>query len=117
MKTLPLILPLVLVLFLTSFSAGAQTQESAKFVYCELVGTQKFMSTKVTIAVDFGEERNAWKDNRMRDEESGKVKVFNSMVDGLNYMGDNGWEFVQAYVVTYGNQNVYRWLLKRQIGL
>jgi hypothetical protein len=36
------------------------------------------------------------------------------MIDALNYMGKNGWEFVQAYVVTTQNQNVYRWLLKKR---
>jgi hypothetical protein len=36
------------------------------------------------------------------------------MVDALNYMGEKGWEFVQAYVVTISNQNVYHWLLKKK---
>lgn len=88
--------------------------KETKFVYCELLGTQKFLSTKVTIAVDFGEAKNVWKDNRLKDEVTGKVQVFNSMVDALNYMGEDGWEFVQAYVVTIGQQNVYHWLLKKQ---
>lgn len=46
-------------------------------------------------------------------EQKVKNKSFNSMVDGMNYMGKDGWEFVQAYVVTLGNQNVYHWLLKK----
>jgi len=50
----------------------------------------------------------------MKDEQTGKVKSFNSMVDALNYMGNNGWEFVQAYIVTSGQQNVYHWLLKNK---
>lgn len=49
----------------------------------------------------------------MKDPATGKIRVFNSMVDGLNFMGKQGWEFVQAYVVTTGNANVYRWLLKK----
>lgn len=36
------------------------------------------------------------------------------MVDALNYMGNQGWEFVQAYTITMGNQNVYHYLLKRE---
>ena len=43
------------------------------------------------------------------------VKKFNSMVDAMNWMGSMGWEFVQAYVVTVGNQNVYHWLLKKNL--
>jgi hypothetical protein len=66
----------------------------------------------VTVVIDYGEETKFFSDNRLRDEETGKVHAFNSMVDALNYMGSNGWEFVQAYVVTNGQQNVYRWLLK-----
>lgn len=37
------------------------------------------------------------------------------MVDAMNYMGKRGWEFEQAYVVTIGNQNVYHWLLSKEI--
>jgi hypothetical protein len=99
-------------------SAIAQTEQTQskepKFGYCELVGTQKLFSQKLTIAVDFGEAKNIWKDNRVKDEVTGKVQVFNSMVDALNYMGEDGWEFVQAYIVTLGQQNVYHWLLKKQ---
>lgn len=43
-----------------------------------------------------------------------KRKIFNSMIDGMNYMGKLGWEFVQAYTVTVGEQNVYHWLLKKK---
>jgi len=37
------------------------------------------------------------------------------MIDAMNFMGAKGWEFVQAYVVTVGKQNVYHWLLKKEI--
>lgn len=49
----------------------------------------------------------------MKDE-NGKNIEFNSMVDAMNYFGKQGWEFVQAYAVTMGNQNVYHWLLKKK---
>jgi len=47
------------------------------------------------------------------DVETGKVKKFMSMIDAMNYMGDRGWEFIQAYAITYNNQNVYHYILKR----
>ncbi|MFN4256588.1 MAG: hypothetical protein ACK4Q5_16420 [Saprospiraceae bacterium] len=37
------------------------------------------------------------------------------MVDAMNFMSELGWEFVQAYVVTTNNQNVYRWLMRVQV--
>lgn len=71
---------------------------------------------KLTVQIDFGQEQNFWntKDSRIRDEK-GEVRVFNSMVGVMNFMGVLGWEFAQAYVVTYQNQNVYHWLLKKEV--
>lgn len=101
-------------LFLFALSTSAQSK-----VYCELLGTQKFLSTKVTVSVDFGQERKFFGDNRMVDAD-GKVQEFNSMVDAMNYMGTLGWEFEQAYVVTMGSgagaSNVYHWLLSKFVG-
>ena len=101
-------------LFFFALSASAQSK-----VYCELLGTQKFLSTKVTVSVDFGQERKFFGDNRMVDAD-GKVQEFNSMVDAMNYMGILGWEFEQAYVVTMGSgagaSNVYHWLLSKFVG-
>ena len=83
------------------------------YMYAELIGTQKLLSTKVTVAIDFGQDRKWFSNNLIVDPATGKEIIFNSMVDAMNFMGAEGWEFVQAYVVTTGNQNVYRWLLKR----
>jgi hypothetical protein len=67
--------------------------------------------------MDFGQSTKLMTDTRYKDPETGKVVKFNSMVDAMNFMGKNGWEFTQAYIVTSGNQNVYHWLLKRQTDL
>ena len=89
-----------------------RAQQTPKFVYCEIVGTAKLMSNKVTITVDFGQKMSIWADNRMK--QNGKAVGFNTMIDALNFMGKEGWEFAQAYIVTEGsNQNVYHYLLKK----
>jgi hypothetical protein len=36
------------------------------------------------------------------------------MVDALNFMSDNGYEFVTAYAITVGNSNVYHFLMKKK---
>jgi hypothetical protein len=117
MKLTNFLLIFSLCLILTTNKLNAQSENNnVKYVYCELVGTSKFLSTKVNVTVDYGEHVNYFTSRKaITDEESGKIKTFNSMVDALNYMGDRGWEFVQAYVVTVGNQNVYHWLLKKSI--
>lgn len=97
-------------------SVCAMGQEKHK-VYCQLLGHGKWMSTKVNVTVDFGQETNFWRkylDHYLVDENGNKIK-FNSMVDAMNYMGRLGWEFEQAYVVTVGNQNVYHWLLSKEV--
>lgn len=96
----------------------AQESDTTKYQYCELIGTHRaFTATKVSIVVDFGEEKNYWKDQRLKDEQTGKVKIFNSMIDALNYMTNYGWEFVQGYAIPNGAPSggtVYRWLLKKR---
>jgi hypothetical protein len=95
----------------------AQQSDTIQYVYCQIVGTSKFMSNKITIEIDFGQFRSIWTDNRLKDPTTGERRVFNGMIDALNYMGDMGWEFVQAYVITVssgtGYQNVYHYLLKK----
>jgi hypothetical protein len=86
--------------------------KDATEVYCLIVGQAKFMSTEVTVSIDYGQERSFWKRDKLEDEQ-GNTRTFNSMIDALNYMNSEGWGFVDAYAVTIGQQNVYHWLLKR----
>ncbi|GAB3533159.1 hypothetical protein GCM10027443_18180 [Pontibacter brevis] len=86
--------------------------------YIQIVGTSKILSNKVTIEIDFGQENKFWsaKDTQVKDE-NGKLVVFNSMIDALNFMSKNGYEFVDAYAITVGNQNVYHYMMKKNRGL
>lgn len=88
--------------------------ERKEYVYCQIMGREKLLSAKVTVDIDFGQEVSFWKQDRRYKDENGKAVTFNSMVDAMNFMGSLGWEFVQAYVVTVGQQNVYHWLLKME---
>lgn len=96
----------------TPDTTKAREYEGTKYFYCQLVGTAKLFSTQVTINIDYGQTKNIWRDNRLKDE-TGKIQTFNSMIDALNYMGNQGWELVQAYAITVSGQNVYHYLLKR----
>lgn len=84
--------------------------------YVRIVGTAKLLSTKVMIQIDFGQETKLFggaKQTQIRDEND-KPVVFNSMIDALNFMGKNGYEFETAYTLTIGNQNVYHYLMRRK---
>lgn len=112
----------ILVLMILTFSIGCFAQENdnsnkQKRVFCQLLGTGKTFSNKVTITIDFGQEISFWKgaSNQYLVDENGKSIKFNSMVDALNFMGKSGWEFEQAYVITKGSKNVYHYLLSKEI--
>jgi len=82
--------------------------------YIQIVGTSKLLSNKVTIEIDFGQENKFWsaKDTQVKDE-NGKLVVFNSMIDALNFMSSNGYVFVDAYAITISNQNVYHYMMRK----
>jgi hypothetical protein len=83
--------------------------------YVQIVGTSRILSNKLTIEIDFGQENKLFssdKDTRVKDI-NGKNMIFNSMVDALNFMTKNGYEFVQAYAFATNNQNVYHYLLRK----
>jgi hypothetical protein len=112
MKKLILLSLIVLMsvpMFAQENTSNEKTRDS--FLYAEILGYSKFLSTKVSVTIDFGQNTTLFEDTRLRDE-NGKVINFNSMVDAMNWMGAQGWEFVQAYTITEGQQNVYHWLLK-----
>lgn len=92
---------LLFVALLVCFTINANEPHK---VFCELLGTQKFLSAKVTVEIDMGQ--NPYESSKLVDEKGKKI-TFNSMVDAMNYMGKLGWKFEQAYVITVSNQNVY----------
>jgi len=83
--------------------------------YVQIVGTSKLMSSKLNIQIDFGQETSIWSSGAKTvvKNENGKRMDFNSMIDALNFMNDNGYEFESAYTLTIGNQNIYHFLLKK----
>ncbi|MEP4535279.1 MAG: hypothetical protein ABJ004_19445 [Cyclobacteriaceae bacterium] len=83
--------------------------------YVQIVGTAKFLSSKVTIQIDFGQEDKFFSgvDTQILDG-NGRLLTLNSMIDALNFMSKNGYDYVDAYVITVGNQNVYHYLLKKR---
>lgn len=84
--------------------------------YVQIVGTSRFLSNKLTIEIDFGQVDKLFssdKDTRLKDV-NGKNLIFNSMIDALNFMIDNNYEFVQAYAFAVNNQNVYHYLLRKK---
>lgn len=85
--------------------------------YLQIVGTSKMMSSKLTIAIDIGQKTKFFssnKDETLLQDKNGEGLIFNSMIDALNFMSSNGYDFVTANIITIGNQNVYHYLMRKQ---
>lgn len=101
---------LLILLGFTSLSFG---QEHHRFDYSEILVGEKLLSDKIRVTIDFGNAKHLT-DRNIKDDDGNPV-VFNSAVDALNFMGKNGWEFVQAYTITFSSYNVVHYLMKRPV--
>ena len=104
---------MISIVLLNSIVTNAQTDTSKVEQYCQLIVTQRLLSNKVTIDLDFGEEKNFWRDTRLKTSD-GKIKKFNTVIDAMNYMGVAGWIFLNAYPVRTGESEVYHFAFKKQ---
>lgn len=84
--------------------------------YVELVGQTRFINlTKIKVFVDYGQDFS-WRQQTIEDR-GGERSSFNSMVDALNFMYENGWEFVSNYHIDNDGSLTYHYILQRQVEL
>ena len=97
---------------LLSYSSFTQTDTSKIEQYCRVIATSRLLSNKVTIDIDFGEEKSIWRDSRLKTYD-GNIKKFNTIIDALNFMGKEGWVFVNAYPVRNNESEIYHFGFKK----
>lgn len=115
---------LILFLFFTNLCFSQVVVEKVDInkldiTFCEIVGSNiGFFKSKIIINVDYGQKLK-FGESQLIEDSAGKAMVFNSMVDALNFMEKNGWEFVNNYVITINTgtstQNVYHFLLRKKM--
>jgi hypothetical protein len=115
---------LLLALALGMFSFGGNAQvivdgvdinKMEELQYVELVGQTRFINlTKIKVFVDYG-QNFSWRQQTIEDV-NGERSSFNSMVDALNFMYENGWEFVSNYHIDNDGSLTYHYILQRQEG-
>lgn len=112
----------ILGLAMTSYAQESDTVPApkTKTVFAQIMGINKNVlgiGNKLSVEIDFGDEKNFWgNDGRnILIDENGKELKFNSMVDAMNFMGSQGWEYEDSYVITVAQQNVIHWLLSKKI--
>ena len=85
--------------------------------YIMLLGYKGLMSNKVSISVDYGQDAAAkifGAGKMIIKDQKNKVVKFNSMMGAVNFFSAYGFEFVNAYAISTGNQNVYHFIMKRR---
>lgn len=97
---------------INSLASFAQADTSKVEQYCQVIASPKLLSNKVTIDIDFGEEKSFWMDTRFKTD-AGKLKKFNTIIDALNYMGSKGWIFINAFPVRMGETEIYHFAFKK----
>lgn len=87
-----------------------------KVEFVQILGISKSLSNKVTITIDFGQQNKyfSFKDVAIIKDKKGKKIKFYSMIDALNFMSENGYEFVDSNMLRIDKENVFQYLLKRK---
>lgn len=98
---------LLLVFAAVMLISASSTEPQERFSYCYMIVNRGLRG--VNIELDLGQERGLLTDMRLKDAE-GAVKKFDSVIDALNYMGQDGWELV----IFDQFQGGTRYLLKRR---
>jgi hypothetical protein len=106
------ILLLATTLYLIPVFCQEKSVESIKkkLTYCEIVGTYHPIERNLTIIIDTGQSKKSSANNNYKDPSTGKSYFFNSIVDALNFMAKEGWEFVQAYT----ESDISHFILKKE---
>jgi hypothetical protein len=104
---------IITIVLLNSIALKAQTDSSKVEQYCQIIAKPRLLSNKVTIDIDYGDEKSFWRDNRLKTDD-GKLKKFNTIIDAMNYMGKEGWIFINAYPVRMGDTEIYHFAFKKQ---
>lgn len=83
--------------------------------YVKIVGTSKLFG-KLKIEIDFGQPKKFfdWPDTNTIKDKDGKIISFNSMIDAINFMAQNGYKFVNAYTLSVKSELIYHYILRKE---
>ena len=75
-------------------------------VFCDLVSTKKFLGRTHSITINYGNRDSLWLDQKIQTLTETELKKYNSIIDALNYMGNEGWKTISSYSTSY-NSSIY----------
>ena len=84
-------------------------------MFCDLISTKKFLGTKETININYGTRDSLWQDDKIYTLIASDLKKYNSIIDALNYMGNEGWKTISSYSTSHNSYIVEHFILKKEI--
>ena len=110
------LLSLTLFCLLLSYNASAQTVNGIAVkdidaIYLHLKITTRDSDQKVMVKVDYGQPQKPLKNTWLVDDKNDMV-WFNSPMDVLNFMSEQGYDLFYAYPVDEYTKGVYQYILK-----
>ena len=92
---------LTALLLLFTFKAQAQ---SNKYGFCEVKPIGNFFKGGCTLRVNYGQIRSIHFPKKAQIcDKDGTVLIFNSRIDALNWLSENGWEFCSSTISVSGS--------------
>ena len=76
---------------------------------------KKFLGTEEVITVNYGDRDSLWIDKKIYTLMSNDLKKYNSIINALNYMGNEGWETLRSYSTSHNSYTIEHYILKKQI--
>ncbi|MBJ04544.1 MAG: hypothetical protein CMP65_01405 [Flavobacteriales bacterium] len=90
--------------------------ENAKIeVFCDLISTKKFLSTTENITINYGNRDSLWNDDQIYNLITSDLTKYNSLIDALNYMGNEGWKVIGSYSSSSNSYLVEHYILKKEL--
>ncbi|WDF57023.1 hypothetical protein [Mucilaginibacter sp. KACC 22063] len=107
---------LFLLMFLPAFAIAQKENPGTnnRFKYCMLIETGKVFGKGVNVYVDYGD--TTVRSGNPKDALGKKIK-FDTILSALNYMGDQGWDLVNSFIIRNPNNVGYEghYLMKRKL--
>ena len=116
MKNLFKLFTIFSLILITNLASAQETDilKAKPYVYCKIVGSGILFENKLYVCIDYGQELRLLETEFIKTPDNRRAVKFNSMIDALNYMSEQGWEFVQAYITISGTDSTTHWILKKR---
>ncbi len=99
------------------FVKGININQEPEVIYIKFRAENKLLSKKLYAQVDYGREdlrKYAFDMYITEGESPKKKKVFYSVIEILNFMVKNGWEYIDSFLISKGKGGIYHFLMKKK---